>query len=162
MFARFALEGVPVDLQELKKLIDLFETSGLAEIEVEEDGRRVRLTKPSAAAQHFVTHAPLGTAPQALPAAAGAPAAPAAPEGPAPDVIESPMVGTFYVSPGPDEPAFVTVGAQVAAGQTVCIVEAMKIMNEVTAPRACVIEKLLVQNEQSVEFGQALFEVRYL
>lgn len=157
------LEGTPVDLDHLKSLIALFEASSLAEIEVEEEGRRVRLTKPSMAAQHFVSHAPVHAMAQVAPAhGASAPQAAAEPEGPAPDTIESPMVGTFYSAGSPGDPAFVKVGDTVKAGQNVCIIEAMKIMNEVTATRDCVIEKLLVENEQPVEFGQALFEVRFI
>jgi acetyl-CoA carboxylase biotin carboxyl carrier protein len=148
-----------VDLDNLKKLIAIFETSSLAEIEVEDEALRVRLTKPSGVVQQVVGHA---HAPMSAPAAAAAPAAVAAPEPPAAITIDSPMVGTFYAASSPGDPPFVTPGTTVQPGQNVCIIEAMKIMNEVTAARACVIEKVLVENEQPVEFGQPLFEVRYI
>lgn len=151
-----------MDLDHLKKLINLFESSGLAEIEVEQDGHRVRLTKPSAVAQHYVTQAPVAASVAVAPAAAPAAAAPAVAEAPPKDTIDSPMVGTFYASPSPSDPAFVAPGTKVDASTTVCIIEAMKIMNEVSAGRSCVIERVLVENEQPVEFGQPLFEVRYL
>ena len=157
-----------MDLDYLKGLIGLFEGSSLAEMEVESDGRRVRLTKPSALpapVQHIM--APMHAMPaphpgHAAPGAPGAPAAPVEPEAPAAFTIDSPMVGTYYSAGSPGDPPYVTVGSTVQPGATVCIIEAMKIMNEVTAERACVIEKLLVENEQPVEFGQPLFEVRYL
>lgn len=119
---------------------------------------RVRLTKPSAVVQTYIPQAQAQ-----FPVAHGAaPAAPAAPELPAAITIDSPMVGTYYSAGSPGDPPFVSVGSRVEPGQNVCIIEAMKIMNEVTAARACVIEKLLVENEQPVEFGQPLFEIRYL
>lgn len=152
-----------MDIDNIKKLIGLFEDSTLAEMEVEDESLRVRLTKPSGIVQQVVAAAPVAHAP--VPAshpAAAASVAPAAPEGPAAITIDSPMVGTFYSASSPGDPAFVSAGSTVAAGNTVCIIEAMKIMNEVTAERACVIEKVLVENEQPVEFGQPLFEVRYL
>lgn len=148
-----------MDLEHLKKLIDLFETSTLAEIEVEDEAGRIRLTKASAAPQHYMTQAPMAYAPGVAPAAAVA--APAE-EAPVKDTIDSPMVGTFYASPSPSDPSFAPPGTKVDANTTVCIIEAMKIMNEVSAGRACVIERVLVENEQPVEFGQPLFEVRYL
>lgn len=149
-----------MDIENVKKLIGLFEASSLAEIEVESETLRVRLTKPSAVVQTYIPQVQAQL--PAAPVAAAAPAAPAAPEPPAAITIDSPMVGTFYSAGAPGDPPFVSVGSRVEPGQNVCIIEAMKIMNEVTAARACVIEKLLVENEQPVEFGQPLFEIRYL
>ena len=155
-----------MDLEKLQELIRIFETSDLSEIEVEEDGRRMRLKKPGPAPQVPMAY----PAPAMMPhyeqpqAAPGAPAATdAAPEA---DVagglptIDSPMVGTFYLAAAPGEPPFVEVGSRVEEGSTVCIVEAMKLMNEVSAKTSCIIEKVLVENGEPVEFGQALFAIR--
>jgi acetyl-CoA carboxylase biotin carboxyl carrier protein len=148
-----------MDLRKLKKLIDLVQESGIAELEITEGEERVRIARggavsvtPLAAAQ------PLAAA--AVPAAA--PAAPAAatvqaatePEG---HVVKSPMVGTFYRAPAPDAKPFVDVGATVKEGQTVCVVEAMKLMNEIEADASGTIKAILVENGQPVEYGQALF-----
>ncbi len=151
-----------MDISELKELIRLLEDSALSEIEIEEHDRRIRLSKqwPSAAAAPV--HVQVPAAAPALPAPVAAPA-PAAAEPEMPHgsfTIDSPMVGTFYAAASPGDPPFVLPGATVAAEQTVCIVEAMKIMNEVTSKDACVIEKVLVENGQPVEFGQPLFQVR--
>lgn len=158
-----------MDINELKELVRLLEDSALSEIEIEEDNRRVRLSKQWAGAQTAL-HYPVGLPPALV--AGPAPAAPAAVQAPAAqeadpnalpegvETIDSPMVGTFYASPGPGEPPFVLPGTRVEKDQTVCIIEAMKIMNEVGARAACVIEKVLVENGQPVEFGQPLFHVR--
>ena len=155
-----------MDLEKLKELIQIFEASELSEIEVEEDGRRMRLQKPGPAPLPPMAYAaPAMMLNYEQPGAAtGAPApADAAPEvdpsGGLP-TIDSPMVGTFYLSPAPGEPPFVEVGTRVEEGATVCIVEAMKLMNEVTAKTSCVIEKVLVENGEPVEFGQALYAIR--
>ncbi|MBX3180851.1 MAG: acetyl-CoA carboxylase biotin carboxyl carrier protein [Candidatus Hydrogenedentes bacterium] len=153
-----------MDLNEIKDLISLLEESGLSELEIEEEGRRIRLTK-----QHgpvVSMGAPPMYAPAAIPAAetahahAAAPAAPASPADEGLVTIDSPMVGTFYGSPAPGEPLFVQPGDRVTADQTVCIVEAMKIMNEVAAKVAGTIERVLVESGEPVEFGQPLFAVR--
>jgi len=162
-----------VDLKELQELIKTFEDSDLAEIEVEEEGRRIRLTKPKAAmvadpaaymapqiVQPMTVAAPAPVA--AAPVAAAAVAQPEADEDEGLVTIDSPMVGTFYAAPAPSEPVFVKVGDTVEEGQTVCIVEAMKLMNELTAKFPAVIEKILVENAEPVEFGQPLFAVRPL
>lgn len=156
-----------MDINELKELIRLLEDSALSEIEIEDDDRRIRLSKqwPGAAApvhMHVPVAAPAAPAP--APAAAPAPSAPPAeaesalPHGSY--TIDSPMVGTFYAAASPGDPPFVLPGTAVGAEQTVCIVEAMKIMNEVTSKEACIIEKVLVENGQPVEFGQPLFQAR--
>ena len=135
-----------MDLRKLKKLIDLVEESGIAEIEVTEGEEKVRITRATAA-----------PAPVAAPAAAAAPA-PAAPA--ARDLSnaqKSPMVGTFYRAPGPNAAAFVEVGQQVKAGDTLCIIEAMKLMNEIEAEKSGTVKEILVENGTPVEFGEPLF-----
>jgi len=151
-----------MDISELKELIRLLEDSALSEIEIEEHDRRIRLSKQWPGAAAAPVHVQVPAAAPALPAPVAAPA-PAAAEPEMPHgsfTIDSPMVGTFYAAASPGDPPFVLPGATVAAEQTVCIVEAMKIMNEVTSKDACVIEKVLVENGQPVEFGQPLFQVR--
>ncbi len=153
-----------MDLNELKALIRILEESGLSELEIEEEGRRVRLQKPVAGVSYAPVHV---SAPHHNPGPA--PAAPAADAKPAPaeagdglPTFDAPMVGTFYASPSPGADAFVKVGDRVEANQTICIVEAMKLMNEVGAKFAGIIEQVLVENAQPVEFGQPLFAVRPL
>ncbi len=155
-----------MDFGELKDLIRILEQSGLSELEVEENGRRIRLQKASAVAP---VAAPMVMAPAPAPAPMAHPAAsaPAAAPAPAADdptgglpTFDSPMVGTFYRAPSPDAEMFVKVGDRVEENQTICIVEAMKLMNEVGAKFSGVIEKVLVENAQAVEFGQPLFVVR--
>lgn len=128
-----------MDLRKLKKLIDLVEESGIAEIEVTEGEEKVRITRTIAAA----------------PVAASAPAAPAARD--LSDAQKSPMVGTFYRAPGPNAAPFVEVGQQVKAGDTLCIIEAMKLMNEIEAEKSGTVKEILVENGTPVEFGEPLF-----
>ena len=163
-----------MDLDKLRELIGLFETSDLSEIEIEEEGRRIRLTKGGQqqhimhAPHHVITHmpsvSPLPVAPVPAPAAPAA-APPSAPEVEAEVdeslvTIESPMVGVFYASPAPGEPPFIKAGDTVEENQTVCIVEAMKLMNEVTAKFKCQVVQVLVENGEPVEYNQPLFAVR--
>jgi len=160
--------GSPVDFGELKELIRILEQSGLSELEVEESGRRIRLQKASAAVP--VAIAPVAPLPASYdPGHLARPAAPApaASAAPAEDdatgglpTFDSPMVGTFYRAPSPDAEPFAKVGDRVEENQTICIIEAMKLMNEVGAKFSGVIEKILVENAQAVEFGQPLFAVR--
>lgn len=148
-----------MDLRKLKKLIDLVEESGIAEIEVTEGEEKVRITRTTAAA------APIYAAP--APAAAAPVAAPVAPAAAAPatapaardlsNAQKSPMVGTFYRAPGPNAAAFVEVGQQVKAGDTLCIIEAMKLMNEIEAEKSGVVKEILVENGTPVEYGEPLF-----
>lgn len=154
-----------MDLRKLKKLIDLVEESGIAEIEVTEGEEKVRITRTVAApapAQTIYATAPMAApvAPAPAPVAA-APVAAAAPSAPAARDLsqaqKSPMVGTFYRAPSPSAPAFVEVGATVKAGDTLCIIEAMKLMNEIEAEKSGVIKEILVENGQPVEFGEPLF-----
>ena len=150
-----------MDLRKLKKLIDLVEESGIAEIEVTEGEEKVRITRSVAAPAMQPVYAP--AAPVQTAVAAPAPsAAPAAAES-APAVRDlsnaqkSPMVGTFYRAASPSTPAFVEVGQTVKAGDTLCIIEAMKLMNEIEAEKSGVVKEILVENGQPVEFGEPLF-----
>ena len=149
-----------MDLRKLKKLIDLVEESGIAEIEVTEGEEKVRITRSLAAPQPVYAAAPAVAAAPAPAAAAAAPAAaagaPAAPERDLSKAQTSPMVGTFYRAPGPNAPVFVEVGQSVNAGDTLCIIEAMKLMNEIEAERSGVVKEILVENGQPVEFGAPL------
>jgi acetyl-CoA carboxylase biotin carboxyl carrier protein len=154
-----------VDFKELKELISIFEESELSEIEIEEDGSRMRLQKHNPNSSGMMPQMVYSSgAPQQADASAPAPAP--AEEAPAEvtyaHTIDSPMVGTFYVASGPGEPPFAQEGDQITEGTTVCIVEAMKLMNEVSAKSNCVIEKVLIENGQPVEFGQPLFAIRKL
>ncbi|UYM72689.1 acetyl-CoA carboxylase biotin carboxyl carrier protein [Neisseria gonorrhoeae] len=150
-----------MDLRKLKKLIDLVEESGIAEIEVTEGEEKVRITRTIAAAAAPVYAAPVpagapAVTPAAAPVAASAPAAaPAARD--LSDAQKSPMVGTFYRAPGPNAAAFVEVGQQVKAGDTLCIIEAMKLMNEIEAEKSGTVKEILVENGTPVEFGEPLF-----
>ncbi|MFT3734357.1 MAG: acetyl-CoA carboxylase biotin carboxyl carrier protein [Rhodocyclaceae bacterium] len=152
-----------MDLRKLKKLIDLVEESGIAELEVTEGEEKVRIAKHSTAAAPAAVHyaaapaAPVMAAPAA--AAPAAPAADAAPALPAGHVVKSPMVGTFYRSASPGSEAFVKEGQSVAAGDTLCLIEAMKLMNEIESDAAGTIKAILVENGQPVEFGQPLFVI---
>jgi len=148
-----------MDLRKLKTLIELVENSGIAELELTEGEEHVRISRASSVAapvQHVYAAAPQAApAPAAAPAAAAAaPAAPAAPEG---HVVKSPMVGSFYRSPSPGSKSFVDIGQSVNVGDTLCIIEAMKLLNEIEADKAGVIKAILVENGQAVEFGQPLF-----
>jgi acetyl-CoA carboxylase biotin carboxyl carrier protein len=155
-----------VDLRKLKKLIDLVQESGIAELEITEGEEKVRIARggavsvtPLAAAVLPVATAPAaGSAPSAPAASAAAPAAAAEPP-PGHDghAVKSPMVGTFYRSPAPDAKPFVEVGATVKEGETICVIEAMKLMNEIEADASGTIKAILVENGQPVEYGQALF-----
>ena len=139
-----------MDLRKLKKLIDLVEESGIAEIEVTEGEEKVRITRATAAP------APVYAAPAQVAVPAPAPtAAPAARD--LSNAQKSPMVGTFYRAPGPNAASFVEVGQQVKAGDTLCIIEAMKLMNEIEAEKSGTVKEILVENGTPVEFGEPLF-----
>ncbi len=149
-----------MDLRKLKKLIDLVEESGIAEIEVTEGEEKVRITRTVAG--NAPVYAPAPVAPVAVQAAAAAPANVAAAEAApaAKDLsraLKSPMVGTFYRAASPSAPPFVEVGQSVNAGDTLCIIEAMKLMNEIEADRSGVVKEILVANGQPVEYGEPLF-----
>ena len=152
-----------MDLRKLKTLIELVEASGIAELEISEGEERVRITRTVASAQQMYAPAPQQNFMQAAPAAAPAiavlpvtPVAGAVEEG---HVVKSPMVGTFYRSASPGAKQFVDIGQSVSAGDTLCIIEAMKLLNEIDADHTGVIKAILVENGQPVEFGQPLFVI---
>ncbi len=149
-----------MDLRKLKTLIDLVSDSNVSELEITEAEGKVRIVKGVPPGPVAYVAAPVQAVPQAAePAAAPAPAAtPAAPavQG---HVAKSPMVGTFYRSPSPGAKAFVEVGSTVKEGETVCIIEAMKILNEIEADKAGTITQILCENGQAVEYGQPLFVI---
>jgi len=158
-----------MDLRKLKTLIDLVAESGIAELEITEGDGKVRIVKsPQQVAMGYAPMQSAAMAPDALavmPAAAQTAAAPPAPVAAAPaeptapsgHVLKSPMVGTFYRSANPNSSSFVEIGSQVKEGDTLCIVEAMKLMNEIEADHAGTVKAILVENGQPVEYGQPLF-----
>ncbi|MDZ4099449.1 MAG: acetyl-CoA carboxylase biotin carboxyl carrier protein [Methylophilaceae bacterium] len=151
-----------MDLRKLKKLIDLVEESGISELELTEGEEKVRISRNHAGQNqgtmhyqpYMQMHAPAAPAPEATPAAAAEPATAPVVEG---HVVKSPMVGTFYRSPSPESKAFVDIGSTVAVGDTLCIIEAMKLLNEIESDHAGVIKAILVENGQPVEYGEPLF-----
>ena len=156
-----------MDLRKLKTLIDLVAESDIAELEVTEGESKVRIVKTPAQAQNHMVMMPSNqmmsasqhqapAAASATPAAAPVVAAPAQASG---HIVKSPMVGTFYRSSSPGNPAFVEIGTAVKPGDTLCIIEAMKLLNEIDADSAGVVTQILVENGQPVEFGQPLFVI---
>lgn len=148
-----------MDLRKLKKLIDLVEASGIAELEITEGEEKVRIAKSIAGAPMMMSPQPQfiqAAAPAAPAAVAAAPAEDAVPEG---HVVRSPMVGTFYRAPAPGSKNFAEVGQSVNAGDTLCIIEAMKLLNEIEADQGGVIKAILVENGQPVEYGEPLFVI---
>jgi acetyl-CoA carboxylase biotin carboxyl carrier protein len=152
-----------MDLRKLKKLIDLVEESGISELEITEGEEKVKIVKGGGAPAAFASPSPtlaapaqLLAAPQAAVATGASAAEPAeaAPEG---HPVKSPMVGTFYRTPSPDAKAFVEVGQVVKEGQIICIIEAMKLMNEIECDKSGTVKAILVENGQPVEYGQPLF-----
>jgi len=151
-----------MDLRKLKTLIDLVAESDIEELEVTEGESKVRIVKSSANPQNqVVMMQPQAAYAQTAPQATAAPVAPivAAPVVPEGHVVKSPMVGTFYRSSAPGTAAFVEVGSEVKEGETLCIIEAMKLLNEIDADKAGVIKQILVENGQPVEYGQPLFVI---
>lgn len=152
-----------MDIRKIKKLIELVQESGVAEIEIREGEESVRICCTKAApttTQYMVASSPHQAPPQATalpPPVSEAPSTPALPEG---HIVTSPMVGTMYRAPAPEQPPFVEVGATVKVGDTLCIVEAMKMLNQIEADKAGVIAAILVENGQPVEFGQPLFVIK--
>jgi acetyl-CoA carboxylase biotin carboxyl carrier protein len=148
-----------MDLRKLKTLIDLVSDSNVSELEITEAEGKVRIVKGGGAVvQHFAPP-PMAAAATAALAAAPAVAAPAAVEAPTGHIVKSPMVGTFYRSSSPGAKPFVEVGSQVKEGETVCIIEAMKILNEIETDKGGTITKILCENGQAVEYGQPLFVI---
>ena len=151
-----------MDIRKVKKLIELLEESNIDEIEIAEGeesiriSRTSRITAPAAPAHYAVPAAAPAPAPAPAPAA---PAEPAAPAAPADHAVKSPMVGTFYRSPSPTSGPFVEVGQKVSAGDTICIIEAMKMMNQIEADKSGTITDILVENGEPVEFDQPLVTI---
>jgi acetyl-CoA carboxylase biotin carboxyl carrier protein len=144
-----------MDLRKLKKLIDLVQESGIAELEITEGEEKVKIVKGGAViAMAAPVHAPALAELRAAPALAAPAEAEAGQEG---HVVKAPMVGTFYRSPSPDAKVFVEVGQAVKEGDTICIIEAMKLMNEIEADASGSVKAILVENGQPVEYGQPLF-----
>ena len=155
-----------MDIRKVKKLIELLDETGVAEIEIKEGEESVRISRhpTGAAAMQMMPH-PMHYAPPPMAMAAPAPAAPA-PAAPAPaatqnldQVVTAPMVGTFYASPAPGAKAFVEIGSEVKPGDVLCIIEAMKMMNQIESDKAGKVASVLVKNGDPVEFGQPLFVI---
>ena len=152
-----------MDLRKLKKLIDLVQESGIGEIEITEGEEKVRISRQLAPAPMMMAHPGMQHIAMAAPGPAqsasgpSAPPASAPPEQPKGHALKSPMVGTFYRAPSPGAPSFVEVGQSVSKGQTLCIIEAMKLLNEIESDVAGTIKAILVENGQPVEYGQPLF-----
>jgi len=153
-----------MDLRKIKTLIELVEQSGISELEVREGEESVRINRHSAPAaapvQYIAAPPPAAAAPAAAappPAAAAPAAAPAPAKADTRHIVRAPMVGTFYRSPSPGAKAFVEVGQTVKAGQVLCIIEAMKMLNQIEADKSGVIAEILAENEKPVEFDQPLF-----
>jgi acetyl-CoA carboxylase biotin carboxyl carrier protein len=153
-----------MDIRKVKKLIELLDETGVAEIEIKEGEESVRISRhPSGGSfammpQHMMYGPP--PAPAAAPAAPAAPVAPAAPAAPPPDqTVTAPMVGTFYSAPAPGAKAFVDIGSEVKPGDVLCIIEAMKMMNQIESDKAGRIVSVLAKNGDPVEFGQPLFVI---
>ncbi|WP_332813715.1 acetyl-CoA carboxylase biotin carboxyl carrier protein [Ramlibacter sp.] len=146
-----------MDLRKLKTLIDLVSESNVSELEITEAEGKVRIVKGGPPAQPAYVPPPAVTV--AAPVAAQASPAAAAPETPAGHAVKSPMVGTFYRASSPGAKPFVDVGSQVKEGDTVCIIEAMKILNEIEADKSGTITQILCENGQAVEYGQPLFVI---
>jgi acetyl-CoA carboxylase biotin carboxyl carrier protein len=150
-----------MDLRKLKKLIDLVQESGIAELEITEGEEKVKIVKGgmvmAAAAAPMMVAAPAAEGRAAAPAASAPAAGADADAGQEGHVVKAPMVGTFYRSPSPDAKAFVEVGQSIKEGDTICIIEAMKLMNEIEADASGTVKAILVENGQPVEYGQPLF-----
>ncbi len=149
-----------MDLRKLKTLIDLVQNSGISELEISEGEEKIRIAKYASAAPNTTTvmmGAPMAATPAAMPAVVATPTAEPVPAEPAGHVVKSPMVGTFYRSGSPGAPAFVEIGQAVKEGETLCIIEAMKLMNEIEADASGTVKTILVENGQPVEYGQPLF-----
>jgi acetyl-CoA carboxylase biotin carboxyl carrier protein len=156
-----------MDIRKIKKLIELLEESGIAEIEIKEGEEAVRISRMPAAGsmpaypQYHMGNLPMAMAPQQLeaPAKAAAPAVEVAKPKPNEHVITAPMVGTFYASPSPGAKAFIEIGDEIKVGQVMCIIEAMKMMNQIEADKAGKLTSIMARSGDPVEFGQPLFVV---
>ena len=149
-----------MDLRKLKTLIDLVSESNVSELEITEAEGKVRIVKSSGTPMVIQQAAPAIVAvPAAAPAAGALPASAEPAAGPAGHAVKSPMVGTFYRSASPGAKSFVEVGSQVREGETICIIEAMKILNEIEADKSGTVTRILCENGQAVEYGQPLFMI---
>ncbi len=149
-----------MDIRKVKKLIELLEQSNINELEINEGDESVRISRGGTAVTYAAAPAPAPVA--AVPAPTAAPAAEAAApaaEEPAGHAVKSPMVGTFYASPAPGSPAFVSVGQKVAVGDVICIIEAMKMMNQIEADKAGTIGAILIEDGEAVEFDQSIVTI---
>lgn len=151
-----------MDIRKVKKLIELLEESNVQEIEIKEGEESVRISRGGSPAPMVAAAAPVAAAPAAAPAVAPVAAASPAEQAPAFNghAVRSPMVGTFYKSPSPETAAFVTVGQSINKGDVVCIVEAMKMMNQIEADESGIVEAILVQDGEPVEFDQPLIVIK--
>jgi len=148
-----------MDIRKIKKLIEMLEESNLGEIEIKEGEESIRISRAGTAAPAAQWMQAPAPAPTAAPVAVAPLAAPAAPSLPAGHMVTSPMVGTFYRSPSPSAASFVEVGSQVKVGDTLCIIEAMKILNTIESDKAGTVKAILKENGQPVEFGEPLFVI---
>lgn len=146
-----------MDLRKIKTLIDLVQESGIAELEITEGEEKVRISRQGAPAPSPQYAPPMPAQVNLPPVAATVAPVPAAPQEPAGHTLKSPMVGTFYRSPSPGASPFVEIGQAVTKGQTLCIIEAMKLLNEIESDTAGVVKAVLAENGQPVEYGQPLF-----
>jgi len=156
-----------MDLKEIKQIVDLMKRSSLTEFEIEEKDLKLRICRQAEGAAHSASAAPAAHAPASMPhpAPAVAPASAPGPSAADPEeaklhVVKSPMVGTFYRAPSPDSKPFVDIGTKIKNESTVCIIEAMKVMNEIQAEVVGTVADILVENGESVEYGQPLFKVK--
>jgi acetyl-CoA carboxylase biotin carboxyl carrier protein len=146
-----------MDLRKIKTLIDLVQESGIAELEITEGEEKVRISRQGAPAPSPQYAPPMPAQVNLPPVAASVTPVPAVPQEPAGHTLKSPMVGTFYRSPSPGASPFVEIGQAVTKGQTLCIIEAMKLLNEIESDTAGVVKAVLAENGQPVEYGQPLF-----
>ena len=153
-----------MDIKEIKAVIDLMRKNSLAEFEYEKDGTKIRIRRgPNGEPQIFTTSHPSAPSLQSIPQTQSPPAPSTPAPAPAPVLlpsINSPMVGTFYGSPAPDAPPYLSVGTAVTPESVVCIIEAMKVMNEIKAEMSGTITEILVESGKPVEFGKPLFRIR--
>lgn len=145
-----------MDIRKVKKLIELVEESGISELEIHEGEESVRISRVTQMAAPVATTIPI---PAAAPPVAAAAVVPAAAEEISGHVIKSPMVGTFYRASSPGAKSFVDIGSRISAGDTLCIVEAMKLLNQIESDKAGVVKSILVENGQPVEYGEPLFVI---
>ena len=150
-----------MDLKAIKQVVEMMKRSEISEFEIEEEGFKLRLSRKNGETQIIHAAAPLAVAPAPVAAPAAAPAAAAAPvDEPGISIVKSPMVGTFYTAASPESPAFAKIGTKVGADSIVCIIEAMKVMNEINSELSGTVTEVLVENGDAVEYGQPLFKVK--